>query len=456
MLILGPLGQMPSLSTYTLLTLIFPIQEEPSEKYIISTLERAANQIVQAYPWLAGQVIVEKSTDENSTSSGIFMIKEYKPHEGDSKFLHVKDCKELCPSFYDLAQLRAPPSMLDGTIICPAYGFANFYPDHVEKPVTIMQANLIVGGLLLTICTHHCVMDANGNEQFIRQFAALCRGEQLSEEDIRIGNSDQNTIIPPLKPDQESHTLDMIRCPSSLGAPAISSWPPAPSEGRWKSFRFPAKKAAALKSQASTLCSGSSDIKYISTNDAVSAFIWSRVSAVRSAWLPKDSSSMLIRAVNGRKRLDPPLSNAYMGHTILCCHTSIPLQNVIEDDLSSTAAEIRRTLLGVDDRQVRSFFHLLQTEKDKTTINYGAKMNPAADIMITSFAAQKLYETDFGDGLGMPAFVRRPMLPDAQSLLYLMPTTREGDIDLIAGLSDDEFKGLLRDEKWGEYTELIG
>jgi len=31
-------------------------------------------------------------------------------------------------------------------------------------------------------------MDANGNEQFIQQFASLCRGERLSDEGIRAGN----------------------------------------------------------------------------------------------------------------------------------------------------------------------------------------------------------------------------------------------------------------------------
>lgn len=454
MFTLGPMGQLPSVSTYTLLTLGFQLKDEPQQTYIYSVLERAANQIVEAYPWLAGQVIIEKSVEEKGSGSGLFKIVEYEPHAGKSKFVHVKDCKNLCPSFEDMMKARAPPSMLNGTIISPAYGFVNFYPEDVVKPVTFVQASLVKGGLLLTICTNHNVMDANGNEQFIRQFASLCCGKELLEEDIRIGNSDQNTIVPPLKSDQDLDPLERYRCPSSLGAPA-GPWPP--SQGSlWKCFRFPQAKIEVLKIQASALCSPGSDIPYISSNDAVTAFIWAHLIAARSAWLPKDSNTTLIRAVNGRRRLEAPIPAAYMGHSILCCNTTIPLQSVINDSISSTAIKLRRTLLEVDDRQVRSFFHLLQTEKDKTTIAYGAKMNPATDLMITSFTAQNLYKTSFGEVLGFPEFIRRPMLPDATSVFYLMPTTKNGDIDLIAAFSEDEFKAIMKDEKWLEHTEFIG
>lgn len=450
---LGPMGQMPSVSTYTLLTLIFPIKEEPAEKYVISTLQRAANEIVQAYPWLAGQVVVKKAVDD-STSSGLFKIVKYERHDGENKFVHMKDCKKLCPTFDDIVAAKAPTSMLDGTIISPAYGFANFYPSNVEMPVTFVQANFIQGGLLLTIATHHNVMDANGNEQFIQQFASLCRGEALSREDIRIGNSDQDTIMPPIEPNEEAYAFAFFRCPSSLATPA-GTWPPPPSANLWKTFRFSHTAVAALKSQASVLCPTSEDIKYISSNDAVTAFIWQRIAAVRAGWISKDSTTKLVRAVNGRRRLKTPIPAAYMGHAVLCCYTVLPLFNVL-GDLSSTAIAARRSLLEVDDHRVRSFFHLLQTEKDKTTIAYGAGMDPETDIMITSFVAQGLYGADFGEALGLPVCVRRPQLPDARGLFYLMPLTREGDVDLVAGLSKEEFKGLMGDEKWTGFAEFIG
>lgn len=53
-------------------------------------------------------------------------------------------------------------------------------------------------------------------------------------------------------------------------------------------------------------------------------------------------------------------------------------------------------------------------------------------------------------------FIRRPNLPDGRNLYYMMPATREGDIDLIAGLSKEEFDVLQKDRKWNEYAEFIG
>ena len=95
-----------------------------------------------------------------------------------------------------------------------------------------------------------------------------------------------------------------------------------------------------------------------------------------------------------------------MGHSISCCYTTLPLSSVLNGSLSSTAIKVRKSLMEVNDHQVRSFFRLLETEEDKTTINYGAKMNPATDLIIMSFVGQQLYSMSFEDLLGMPDLVR--------------------------------------------------
>jgi hypothetical protein len=449
MLNLGPFGQLPKLASYTLLTLAFSVKDE-SEQTVILQLEKAANEIVLSYPWVAGQVVHEKSEDEREPNSGTYRIVKYDPHEQSSKFVHVKDCRDLCPSYTDIVKARAPLSMLDGSIISPAKGFPCMYPTDVPQPVILMQANFIRGGLLLTSCAQHQTMDANGHEQFLRQFARLCRGEKLLEEHVRMGNANQQTIFPPLDPGQTPSPLELIRCPSKLNDPP-STWPPSGSGDRWRLFKSTASKIAALKIEASKdVTSGS----YISSNDAVTTLIWTRLAAVRSRMLPKDSRTMLFRAVNGRKRLSSPISEGYMGHSILISITSSPLQNILSDSLSSLTIKVRQSLMTVNDHEVRSFFSLVKSEKDKTTFNYASKMNSETDLLFTSFAAQQLYRESFGT-LGMPDFVRRPRLPDGMGVCYLMPMTREGDIDFVIGLSNEEFEGLKGDAKWKDYAEVI-
>jgi hypothetical protein len=74
-------------------------------------------------------------------------------------------------------------------------------------------------------------------------------------------------------------------------------------------------------------------------------------------------------------------------------------------------------------------------------------INPETDLMITSFVGQQLYSTSFGSLLGIPDFVRRPRLPDSKGLCYMLPLTREGDIVIEIGLSDEENEGLKNDAR---------
>jgi trichothecene 3-O-acetyltransferase len=145
-----------------------------------------------------------------------------------------------------------------------------------------------------------------------------------------------------------------------------------------------------------------------------------------------------------------------MGHAVMVSCTPVPLEEALNEPLSALAIKVRRDIGQVNDHAMRSLFHLLQTSKDKTIINYGATMNGEADIMLTSWVAQKLYDASFGDILGKPDFVRRPKLPDALSLGYLMPLTREGDVDVIISLSDEDFEALQADTKWQEFVDFLG
>jgi hypothetical protein len=260
MLKLGPFGQMLHITTYALLTLGFPIKDDSDEDEIVSLLEIAAKEMTLFCPWLAGQIVNEKSEDEEEPNSGMYKIINYPPHEQPSKFLHLKACRDLCPSYAEIIKARAPLSMLNGNVISPAYGFTNLYPSNTTQPVVIVQANFVRGGLLLTSCGHHLAMDGNGHEQFIKQFARLCRGEKLLEEHIHMGNADQQTIVPPLSQSQVPSPMDIIRCPSKLND-APGPWPPSASGETWRLFRFTGPKIAALKKEASRECSSSSEIK---------------------------------------------------------------------------------------------------------------------------------------------------------------------------------------------------
>jgi trichothecene 3-O-acetyltransferase len=137
-------GQLP-LSTYTVILLGFRVEVHDRD-VVIETLHRASSKLRTAFPFLAGQVILEGKDD--STSSGTYRTIPYEPHS--RSFVHVKDCSDLCPSLDDLLAAKAPISMLDGKILCPKKGFFHMYdPAKEVLPVFHIQASFIKGGILL-------------------------------------------------------------------------------------------------------------------------------------------------------------------------------------------------------------------------------------------------------------------------------------------------------------------
>ena len=112
---LGPLGQMPQLAPYTVLTLGYGSTRDIrmieiadiyrfhryaaslEQNLLISELEAAIEYMVAAYPWLAGQVVADPPIDNKS--SGTYKVVDYPPHQGEGKFLRVKNCGPECPAF---------------------------------------------------------------------------------------------------------------------------------------------------------------------------------------------------------------------------------------------------------------------------------------------------------------------------------------------------------------------
>jgi len=148
-------------------------------------------------------------------------------------------------------------------------------------------------------------------------------------------------------PNNESYDeLDRFRAPSSLGNPP-GDWPPSSAEDSWRCFRFSKAKVAELKELGSKYCK-EEGVEYISSNDAVTAFIWQRFMIARiKLGLPIEGESTLIRAINARAKARPPIPKAYMGHVILCGNAAVPMASFIDPTLYHPVHELRRSLQDV-------------------------------------------------------------------------------------------------------------
>ncbi|KIW12746.1 hypothetical protein PV08_07932 [Exophiala spinifera] len=434
--------------TYTLILLGFPDRQGSSRDQVLSTLDSAALRLLSAYPSLAGQVVNRGRT---ATNSGTYEIVPYPPHENKSP-VRRKDCSDLCPSYDEILKADAPFFMLDGDILCPMKGMGYAYGPETEFPVFIVQANFVKGGLLLCFACMHNALDMNGQGTVLKMFAAAGRGDELDPTLLAAENLDADSIVPLLKPGEASASHDVMRRPSTLTPSQTTAGPPRALP--WNYWRFTGEGLAQLKKTAS---SGS---EWVSTNDALTAFLVQRLTAVRVAAgrVAPDEEVHLYRAVDSRSILKPPVPDGYLGHLVSLADTKwSTAQDICESSFADLAVKVRKSLREVDDHFVRSLATLIKSTEDKSTIFYGAKAKPGRDFICSSWAQLHwLSNCDFGPGLGTVDFVRRARLPGVPDLTYIMPKNHKGDMHIAASTFMDDFVGLVNDQQWREFAQLVG
>lgn len=443
----GVFGQL-CWDTYTLVILGFRDQPGSTRDQVLSTLDASALRLLEAYPFLAGQVVKRGRT---STNSGTYEIIPYPPHDGKSP-VRRKDCTELCPSYDEMLAADAPFAMLDGDVICPMKGMGYAYGEDTELPVLIVQANFVSGGLLLCFACMHNALDMNGQGLLIKQFAALGRGEQLDPRLVEVGNRDADTIVPLLKPDETALKHETMRRPSMLNA---TPGPPGrPKPALWTYWRLRADKLTSLKKDAST------GKTWISTNDVITALFVQRLTAARVAAgrVSEKEDVHLQRALDSRSVLNPPVPEGYMGHLVAVAETEWQsASDLYNSSLADVTVKVRESLSEADDHFVRSLVTLIKSTEDKSTIFYGVRNKPGRDFLVSSWAQLHwLHQCDFGTGLGTVDFVRRARLPEVPDLHYIMPKNRRGDMHLATCMFHEDFVALDNDGRWREYAELVG
>ena len=478
----GVFGQM-TWDTYTVALFGFRTSRPHSD--VIDALDAAALRLTSAFPFLAGQVVLENRTTSNS---GTYRVAPYLPHAGKCLIIR-KDCTTICPCFEEIAAARAPFSMLPSDVFSATEAMGYTYDYSKPRRVMVIQANLLRGGVVLCFSSHHNALDMNGQGQMIKYFAAACRGEDFDTKDVELGNKDEHHFLSLLRNGEKCLTHENMRCPSKLhpSSPheralkeeerlespqkqaeqetqAVEQASPQ-QKLSWRYCCFPHRSLKHLKSLASPNPHSSSAQQWVSTDDVMVAFYIQRLTALRLAsptsHVEANTPIIVSRAANGRSRLDPPAPPQYVGHMVVSSETDFPsARQLVNAPFSDVAAELRKSVNALDDHHVRSFATLLDKTEDKSTIFYGARHLPGQNFMNTSWAGLGLYQTSFGDVFGQgnekPVFVRRPAFRVVPDLSYVMPKDVRGDVDIGICLAEQDWELLKGDEVWREFVEDIG
>lgn len=441
------LGQMGFLKTYVVIT--YGLRTHSSSDECVKILENAAEKIIEAFPWVAGHVIYQGS---EPGKTGLAAVIPYAPGERSTPVI-VKDISDTTASLEDIIQAGGPMRMLDGETLAERKGLPHSYDENKgHVPVWVIQANIVKGGILLCFQGNHHIMDMNGMAHLMRLYSKALNGEPFTDNEIKHGNRERRGVIKLLGPDDEK--TDVSRFMVNTAPPADSEVNAVGSDVEWVYLHFAGPKLAEMKATAQ-----GAD-QWISTDDALSAFIFQRIIAARMKRIEKKQPKItLCRAVNGRRYLEPPLPKEYMGHVVTCTYTDVPLDSpAATSDVGALARQIRADILDIKSNYIESIATALHELDDKNALSYGAPLNMAGwDLMLSSFAGLGLNEIDFGSVLGgKPVFTKRPRFAPIEGLLYFMPRTADGDVEVAACLRSDDIQTVKNDEEFLKYGSYVG
>ncbi|KAL4734049.1 hypothetical protein BDV11DRAFT_209722 [Aspergillus similis] len=472
------LGQLPLLKSYTHILLVFPLSNS-QRHHVLEALQCATRRLLATFPFLSGAVVHQVPHPGHSGTFSVVLP------EGDSsdrvhQILHVKDLSSILPDYAALESAKVPPTMLPGSLVAPPRpAFPRVYTES-SAPVLEIQASLINDGLLLTLAAQHNVVDATGIFYIAHLLSRFMHDPTASipDAEVAMGNIDRRNLIP-LLPEHQA-------LPEEMGIFTTDRPPPLTreilDEYQWTLVHF---SPAALRDIHDEAMSRPSDfvegVSSVSVNDALTAFCWQRLSAVRAKHSQtggeaqgEGAMTQLTRAADLRRAMGLNAGYAYMGHMVRTSNLRLPLSTLIcpGTSLSHISSLLRKCLREHTEPQaISAYATLLSRTEDKSRILYAAGFNPLTDLSVSSVAHVEV--PNFGMVLGKPTFVRRPTFGPLPGGMYIGPSigaereggSGEGGLDAVVCLRGWEMEGLARDSEWkekvvvwgncGSYTALI-
>ncbi|EEY23652.1 trichothecene 3-O-acetyltransferase [Verticillium alfalfae VaMs.102] len=355
------LGLQPLIKIYTQICHIYamPDDSESARANVIETLTRGLERLSAAFPWAAGKMVTVR--DEAAGKEEMYI----RPHE-KIPLLKQRDARDdpEAPTYDALEQARFPINMLDESLIAPIATFPLPDPNETSPvdPIFAIQATFLRGGLILCFAAHHGAMDMNSQARLIGFLSRACRDTPTSpftEEDLAIGNLRRTEAIR-LMDDEEYAAMDpdlltphILPAPRSLQANdemvEMLTDPSFPlGKCVWANFELPLSTQAELKKRVLTSGALPPDMHFVSTDDVLTAFVWSAITRTRLPRLRKAgiATAGIARAVDARRFL--PISPDYLGLLSTMTYATVPLDTLAEPfdgkGLAVVSAALRREL----------------------------------------------------------------------------------------------------------------
>lgn len=430
---------------------------EPFNK-VLHRLRSGLNATTEKIPWISGRVCSAGDSDQQVAHGGI-----------------------------RYALIPSPPQIVDhGSIDEPISSLAVHAMHSTTVPEAVwplggLQANgnsLVFGasvfrfknneGLGLCVCMHHSAVDAAGFTEVLRVWAqettafGSTRSQYTGNRLSRVSEALASQISEASSKDN-SELFGLLPEYSPIPPTMPSSFPSFASQ----MFTIPTERLGLYKG-----CFLHHLDTLPSTNAVLCALLWSLITQIRAQHKENTTtptSSRLIMAVNGRRRIGPnfsPPDNPYLGNLILYASAERSVEALQRAaDSPRGQAELCNTITQsygpakINRQHIANVFELGRQARDCSTIFPGWDLFNHKDLTITSWADLDLYQMSWGSELGHPEFVRFPYSA-ADGVCIVLPRRRvesacdhENVIELVIMLKTEHMEALKSDDLW---QSLIG
>ncbi|KAM5358303.1 hypothetical protein ACJZ2D_015402 [Fusarium nematophilum] len=419
--------------------LCFPLPPGTSTAQVYENLKEGLARTIRSIPWIAGKVGPEEGQDPKRNRIQVV----------DSPMGLKFPCRDLTgilPPYPELKKEGFPLSKLSTAQVGPIGAL----PQGAEQQVLAVQANFMEGGLLLTVGVHHSVCDTLALYFIVHAWSrntAIASG--ASSKPFTVYDAQSNDRSPLMEGMPGANLVDFPEYTRRPSADVSAEQMPQVAA---RIFRFSLESLAKLKAAAAAF----------STNDALSAFIWQRITLARTrSGVFADPSpgggeeaSALGYAVNIRSRTSPPLPLSYLGNASIAYLTQRLAISTLASDtaLPRAAIAIRKSMDAADspNRVPLTIGLLSQLDPMDLKFTYNASLGP--DVFITSWAGLKVYESDWGV-LGMVDSIRIPGEGE-DGIAIVLPRLRDGSLEVSIGLRIEAMEELLEDEEFVKVAQL--
>ena len=434
---------------------------------IVTRLDNFIRKLVDAKPYLSGYVVAVRNPGKRVGAVEIrFSDKDFLGYPGVS--VRKLMCDEVPYTYDQLDEMGLPPSAIKPELVSALSESA----DEDRAPVFRVQANIIGGGVIVSIYLHHCISDGTGagllisgsvlNDEFTFDRHLDSQGRDTPSLSVRLAKfANRKSIVRQQLSWSDPNQISdrSLKCKAVKQVPEVNGEDRAQGDGCILAFSL--ERLARLKA----MLERETHHTFITANDTLLALLWHSMVKARLPSLADDHAttfSKLLIPINIRGKLKDPLPESYFGAAIDFATAQMEIDHLTGHSPASlieTAMEVRRAINSVDEPYIRQAIALARFPdptidvRDLQASNMDRKNG--ADMYVTSWEKLNCYDATFDLGLGQPDWVRKPWSRDPGSCIVLPYDDRKDHLEVVIQMTVADMDRLLQDQDFMSYVVRV-